>query len=57
MKLFKDDKTGALVEVVLAPEAVEEITINGAPARELKAGSTDAALKSMSLQWSRKATS
>ena len=45
MKLFKDDKTGALVEVVLAPEAVEEITINGAPARELKAGSTDAALE------------
>ncbi len=43
MKLFKDDTTGAIVEVVLAPEAVQEITINGTPARELQAGTTDAA--------------
>ena len=43
MKLFKDNTTGAIVEVVLAPEAVQEITINGTPARELQAGTTDAA--------------
>lgn len=45
MKLFKDDKTGIVLEAVLAPEEIEEITINGNPARVLEADSTDAALE------------
>lgn len=43
MKLFKDVKTGTVLEGVLVPEEVTEITINGNPVVELKAGSTDAA--------------
>lgn len=45
MKLFKDDKTGIVLEAVYVPEEVEEITVNGNRARELKAGTTDAALE------------
>lgn len=45
MKLFKDNKTGIIMEGVLVPEEIDEIIINGNPARELKAASTDAALE------------
>ena len=43
MKLFKDDKSGAVLEVIFAPEEIEEVTVNGNTMRELKAGTTDAA--------------
>ena len=43
MKFYKDDKTGIVLETVFEPAEVEEITINGNPARELKAGTTDGA--------------
>lgn len=45
MKFFKDDKTGIVVETLFEPEEIEEITINGNPARVLNAGTTDAALE------------
>lgn len=45
MKLFKDSTTGAILEAVYLPEDATEVVINGKPAQELKAGSTDAALE------------
>lgn len=43
MNLYKDDKTGNVVELIYTPEEVEEITINGNPLRKLKAGESDGA--------------
>lgn len=43
MKLFKEPKTNTIVEVISAPEEIEEITINGNPAKELKPGESDGA--------------